>query len=92
MWSFVTRRTEAQAQAAAPTEVKVLSPEQQQALIDSLFPTADTCFFNVMLPAYSSLEVMRSKLHEIVSMDAWGMDGDDVDFDAEGVAHTRQRE
>jgi hypothetical protein len=59
--------------------------------MDGLFPRADTCFFNVMLPAYSSLEVMRSKLQTIVSMDAWGMDGDDVEFDADGVAHNRQQ-
>jgi hypothetical protein len=52
-----------------------LTKEQLQRRVDALFPTADTCFFNVMLPAYSSLEVMRAKLLEIVTMDAWGMDG-----------------
>ena len=59
--------------------------------MDGLFPTADTCFFNIMLPAYSSLEVTRAKLIAIVSMDAWGMEGDDVELDADGVAHSRQR-
>jgi hypothetical protein len=72
--------------AAAPAP---LTAEQRQRRVDSLFPTADTCFFNVMLPAYSSLDVMRAKLLEIVRMDAWGMDGDDVDLGADGVARAR---
>lgn len=30
--------------------------------VDSRFPKADTCFFNLELPAYSSKEIMREKL------------------------------
>jgi hypothetical protein len=33
---------------------------------------------------------MREKLLAIVTMDAWGLDGDDVEFDADGIAHARQ--
>ncbi len=68
----------------------VLSAEDIARRIDCLYPTADTCFFNVTLPAYSSVSVMREKLLAIVTMDAWGLDGDDVEFDADGIAHARQ--
>jgi other hect domain ubiquitin protein ligase E3 len=30
--------------------------------IDQVLPTTETCFFNVHLPKYSSIEVMRQKL------------------------------
>ena len=33
---------------------------------DSYFPVAHTCFFSLELPAYSSLEVMKSKLRWVV--------------------------
>jgi hypothetical protein len=36
---------------------------------------ADTCFFNVELPRYSSLEVMRKQLTLCISI-ASGLDGD----------------
>lgn len=29
---------------------------------DSTFPKADTCFFNLMLPPYSSLDILRDRL------------------------------
>ncbi len=29
---------------------------------DATFPKADTCFFNIMLPEYSSISVLRDKL------------------------------
>ena len=45
--------------------------------IDGRLPRADTCFFNVELPPYSSYEVMRRQLNVVVSLDA-GLDGDVV--------------
>jgi len=48
----------------------------QAANQDGLLPHADTCFFNVEIPDYSSLEVMRTRLETLVAMD-WGMSGDD---------------
>lgn len=47
---------------------------------DDAFPRADTCFFNLELPAYSSEEVMREKLSTVINLNS-GMDGDDVEVD-----------
>ena len=44
---------------------------------DDALPHADTCFFNVELPAYSSKEIMRKRLETVVSLE-WGMSGDVV--------------
>lgn len=43
---------------------------------DHTLPHADTCFFNVELPAYSSEAKMRERLLTVVSVE-WGMSGDD---------------
>ena len=50
----------------------VLLPNQN---VDSRFPRADTCFFNLELPAYTSKEVMRRMLNTIIHL-ASAMDGD----------------
>jgi hypothetical protein len=42
---------------------------------DLALPTSDTCFFNLVLPAYSSEEVMRAKLLKAIST-AMSMDAD----------------
>jgi len=44
--------------------------------VDDVFPRADTCFFNLELPAYSTLEVMKEKITTVINLDS-GMDGDD---------------
>ena len=71
-------------------DMEPLSEEQRR--IDQMLPRADTCFFNVLLPAYSSLAVMRQRLTTIVSMDSWGMDGDDVELDDSGRARAQTSE
>ncbi|ETW03314.1 hypothetical protein, variant [Aphanomyces invadans] len=43
---------------------------------DSLLPKADTCFFNIELPAYSSVQVMKDKLHLAINL-CMSMDADD---------------
>ena len=45
---------------------------------DGLLPRADTCFFNLELPAYSCAEVMRARMTTVATLDC-GLDGDDVD-------------
>jgi len=52
------------------------APLKNNQRADDRFPTSDTCFMNVQLPAYSSLEVMRQKLSTVINITA-GMDGDD---------------
>lgn len=48
---------------------------------DTQLPHADTCFFNVTLPLYSTEEILRERLTTVVAMD-WGMSGDDAPMDA----------
>lgn len=45
--------------------------------VDQRFMTADTCFWNVTLWPWSSLEVMRRQMKVVLSLSS-GMDGDDV--------------
>ena len=58
--------------------IKAARERKSAAEVDQSFPRADTCFFNVELARYSSLEVMRRQLSKAISFD-WGLDGDDVD-------------
>ena len=44
---------------------------------DGALPRADTCFFNLALPPYSSAGVVARQLGVVVTVDA-GLDGDDV--------------
>jgi len=43
---------------------------------DSAFPKADTCFFNFMLPAYTSPEILRERLLFAIRTDADSMNAD----------------
>jgi len=52
-------------------------PPLSIAQVDRLLPTADVCFANFALPAYSSDTVLRERLLVAISMDA-GLDADDV--------------
>lgn len=44
---------------------------------DSYFPVAHTCFFQCELPAYSTIEIMRSKLRYAI-FNCTAIDGDDT--------------
>ena len=46
---------------------------------DQRLPKADTCFFNIELPAYSSPEVLARQLRAAMNMDIDAMDADDLD-------------
>lgn len=73
------RLAEAAESNSSANDVSKMSDADRQQYYDSMFPSADTCFFNFYLPPYSSLEVTRKKLSDLLTMDSWGMDGDDVD-------------
>jgi len=45
---------------------------------DNTFPKADTCFFNLTLPEYSSAEILRTKLLMAISTDSDSMNADAV--------------
>lgn len=43
---------------------------------DQAFPKADTCFFNLMLPEYSSAEILKQKLLFAIFTDSVSMNAD----------------
>lgn len=43
---------------------------------DGAFPRADTCFFNLTLPAYSSYDIARERILTAILLDADSMNGD----------------
>lgn len=45
---------------------------------DEAMPHADTCFFNLTLPNYSSLEVMKRKVFKAIELDCVGMNAEEV--------------
>jgi other hect domain ubiquitin protein ligase E3 len=51
---------------------------------DNKLPTVDTCFFNVTIPAYSSKKITQEMFSTVVHMEAWGIDGDDVQLEGDG--------
>jgi hypothetical protein len=48
--------------AVSPRETNTVSPRPTVPESDSYLPEAQTCFFSLALPVYSSYEVMRAKL------------------------------
>ena len=42
-----------------------------------LLPKVDTCFFNLELPAYSTLDIMRAKIMQAVNMDNVSMNAEE---------------
>ena len=45
---------------------------------DAALPRADTCFFNLTLPNYSSLEVMKKKVFKAIELDCVGMNAEEI--------------
>lgn len=49
------------------------------------FPKADTCFFNLMLPAYTTKQILREKLLYAIFTDADSMNGDEIQPDGSQI-------
>lgn len=47
----------------------------------NIFPRADTCFFNLELPEYTSKEIMKNKIIQAINLDNVGMNADKVSRD-----------
>ncbi|EQC41475.1 hypothetical protein SDRG_01442 [Saprolegnia diclina VS20] len=58
------------------TRLLIKPPPTSHAPQDSLLPKADTCFFNLELPAYSSLEIMTERLQTAIQL-CTSMDADE---------------
>lgn len=56
---------------------------------DSVFPKADTCFFNIMLPEYSSQKILREKLLMAIYTDSHSMNADEPEEDELSVTGSR---
>lgn len=54
----------------------MIKPFQGTTNPDDTFPKADTCFFNLMLPEYTSPEVLRQRLLYAIHTDADSMNAD----------------
>jgi other hect domain ubiquitin protein ligase E3 len=54
----------------------MIKPYQGKGSQDKALPKADTCFFNLMLPDYSSKEILREKLLIAINTDCDSMNAD----------------
>lgn len=50
---------------------------------DQALPKADTCFFNIDLPDYSSKEIMREKILLAVNLDSVSINADENIYNEE---------
>ena len=48
-----------------------MSDSERQLLIDEQLPTAQTCFFDLYLPAYSNEVIMRKRLLTVINLESW---------------------
>lgn len=55
--------------------IKPLKSDKKQ---DALLPTADTCFFNLGLPKYSSIEIMTKNILLAINMDCVSMNAEEI--------------
>lgn len=53
---------------------------------DMVLPTADTCFFNLTLPKYSSYEIMLKKVMQAINLDNVSMNAEEAQV---GEDHAR---
>jgi len=60
------------------TRLMIKPPSSNKANQDELLPKADTCFFNLELPKYSTKSILREKLLLAITM-SLSMNGDDPD-------------
>lgn len=63
-----------------------MTEEELRRRLDGRLPSADTCFFTLILPMYSSVDVMRERIRQAISLGSWRMDGDNVQMGQGGVA------
>jgi len=60
--------------------------------LDEWFPKADTCFFNIMIPNYSSEQVLEDKIMKAIYLDVDSMNAEDLENELEGfVVNERDR-
>ena len=55
----------------------MIKPMMNEKKSDQSLPKADTCFFNIELPNYSTKEIMKSKLLLAINMDCVSINADE---------------
>lgn len=55
----------------------MIKPMMNERVLDQSLPKADTCFFNIELPNYSTKEIMRQKLLLAINMDCVSINADE---------------
>ena len=48
-----------------------MSDAELQQLVNEQLPTAQTCFFDLYLPAYSNEDIMRQRLLTVINLESW---------------------
>ena len=48
-----------------------MSDAELQLLVDEQLPTAQTCFFDLYLPAYSNEDIMCQRLLSVINLESW---------------------
>ena len=55
----------------------MIKPMMNERSSDQALPKADTCFFNIELPNYSTKEVLKTKLLLAINMDCVSINADE---------------
>ena len=55
----------------------MIKPMMNEKKSDQSLPKADTCFFNIELPNYSTKEILKSKLLLAINMDCVSINADE---------------
>ena len=56
----------------------LIKPDMNSKKQDDALPKADTCFFNLTLPNYSSIEVMKKKIFKAIELDCVTMNAEEI--------------
>ncbi len=52
-----------------------------------LFPKADTCFFSIELPEYTSKEIMKKKILQAITLDNVSINADKISNEISNLNH-----
>jgi hypothetical protein len=50
-----------------------------------LFPKADTCFFSIELPEYSTKEIMKAKIIQAINLDNISINADKINLETTSI-------
>jgi len=83
-FAWAQERLPADDQEFTRTQTRMLIKPAPSTDANAMFPQADTCFFNLTLPEYTSQQILKEKLLFAINTDADSMDADQPQEDANG--------